>query len=450
MKNFKQEEPADSKMIETQEAIPNAFLAIILKKDESDINAERRSQELLSLCNTMGLQVTGFMFIPLRTANSATLIGSGKVAELTQAAEEKEASIIVFDTDLIPRVQRNLEAATKLCVIDRVEVILQIFADRASTREASLQIELARLEYSLPRLTRAWTNLNRQRGGVQGNKGSGETQLELDHRLVENKITKIKEELIKVKIQRKSQRKQRINNQIPSVAIVGYTNSGKSSLLKRLTGANVLVEYKLFATLDTTSKQVDLPHGGKIILTDTVGFVSDLPHQLVESFKSTLEEALFADVILIVCDASHPDMIGCYETTKKVLDELGCRDKPTITMINKMDTVSDIFSVNRLRGLIGDALEVSVKEDKDLDCILERIEQVAYQDFSKSTYEIPANKQDLIAYLYRKAKVESIEYGEETVSVTCRMKPIFEGPVKQYLLGGRKEIQKPIPFDTRK
>jgi GTP-binding protein HflX len=436
MKKDKQDFPTDyrgpAQMIEVQEDVPAAFLAIVLRKEETDHQAEQRGQELLSLVTTMGLKSVGYMFIPIRSANSATLIGSGKVTELFEEASNTGAGIIIFDCDLNPRVQRNLEQATGLCVIDRQEVILQIFANRAQTKEAKLQIELARLEYSLPRLTRAWTNLSRQHGGVKGTKGEGETQLELDRRIVQAKISQIKKELQKVKTQRNSQRKQRMEHQVPNVAIVGYTNSGKSSLLRRLTGADVLVEFKLFATLDTTSKQVNLPDGNRIILTDTVGFVSDLPHQLVESFKSTLEEATYADALLIVCDASHPDMLGCYETTRQVLEELGCKDKPTVTLINKMDAVEDTFSISRLKSMVPDALEVSVKQDKDMTKVLDALEDVCYGNLPLVTYVIPAEKQDLIAYLHRTAKIEDIEYADSTVTLSCRIKPCHEGPVKQF------------------
>lgn len=260
----------------------------------------------------MGVDIVESMILPLRAINPSTLIGKGNVASLEELVKDKEIELVIFDQDLAPRMQRNLERIFDTAVIDRQEVILQIFSDRAATKEAVLQVALARQEYSLPRLTRRWSHLSRQRGGMRGTRDAGETQLEIDRRIVLRKIANFKKELTKVENQRAIQRKNRLEGSIPTVAIVGYTNAGKSSLLNKLADTDVLVEDKLFATLDPTTRKINLNHGGEIIISDTVGFVSNLPHQLVDSFKATLEETTYADLIIHLVDAAHPDVLNCY------------------------------------------------------------------------------------------------------------------------------------------
>ncbi|MEA5032813.1 MAG: GTPase HflX, partial [Sphaerochaeta sp.] len=293
----------DTTLIQIDQLQTKAFVVVIRPQGEEIRRSQARLEELLSLVQTMGAEIVSSLVIPLRETNAATLIGSGKVAELDALAKEAGADCIIFDRDLPPRVQRNLEQTMDIAVIDRQEVILQIFSDRAATKEAVLQVALARQEYSLPRLTRKWTHLSRQRGGTKGTRGEGETQLEIDRRIVLNKITVLKDELKKVEAQRAIQRKSRSNGTLPTAAIVGYTNAGKSSLLNLLSKSDVLVENKLFATLDPTTRKVALPRGGDMLISDTVGFVSDLPHQLVDAFKSTLEEARYDDFIIHVVDA---------------------------------------------------------------------------------------------------------------------------------------------------
>ena len=317
----------DTTLIQIEQMQTKAFVVVIRPQGEEIRRSDARLEELKSLVQTMGAEIVSSLVIPLRETNAATLIGSGKVAELDALAKEAGADCIIFDRDLPPRVQRNLEQTMDIAVIDRQEVILQIFSDRAATKEAVLQVALARQEYSLPRLTRKWTHLSRQRGGTKGTRGEGETQLEIDRRIVLNKITVLKDELKKVEAQRAIQRKSRSNGTLPTAAIVGYTNAGKSSLLNLLSKSDVLVENKLFATLDPTTRKVALPRGGDMLISDTVGFVSDLPHQLVDAFKSTLEEARYDDFIIHVVDAAHPDMLQCFETTMKVLSSLGCEGK---------------------------------------------------------------------------------------------------------------------------
>jgi len=335
---------------------------------------EIEEKELKSLVETIFLKPLSSLRFRIAKENPATLVGSGQLEKIAQAIEEKGADLVVFNSAVSPRIQRNLEAALNTCVIDRSEVIIQIFADRAQTREAVLQAELARLEYSMPRLTRRWTSLAQQRGGAKGtrgaSRGAGEKKLELDRRRLKTEIAKLKKEVERVRLQRSEQRKTRLNGDKKIGAIVGYTNAGKSSLLKKLSGAEVFTEDKLFATLDAETRKVFLQTGEKniqILLTDTVGFVSNLPHQLIDAFRSTLEEAALADFLIIVCDAAHPAMPECLEVTKKVLDELSCSDKPSIIAINKIDEVFDEAQILSLKERYPELVEISVKTGRGLE-----------------------------------------------------------------------------------
>ncbi|MBR0520050.1 MAG: GTPase HflX, partial [Spirochaetales bacterium] len=257
----------------------------------------------------------------------------------------------------------------------RQEIILQIFADRATTREARLQVELAQLQYSLPRLKRKWADLSQQRGGVKGAKGSGEKQLELDRRQAQTRIVRLKREIAEIGKSRDVQRRNRTSGKIANVAIVGYTNSGKSTLLNRISDSNVLSQDMLFATLDPTTRRVRLPNGNFALFTDTVGFVSDLPHELVEAFKSTLDEAVLADVLLIVLDASREDFISCWDTTRDVLEQLGAFEKPRLVLLNKMDKVTEesLFAINTFSMSGEHCMKVSVTQDSSMENILNEI-----------------------------------------------------------------------------
>src|SRR6056297_586908 len=278
--------------------------------------------ELRSLCDTLGFETVEQVVVPIKRLHPRYLVGSGKAKELAELAEAYEVDCLIFDDTISPSQQRNLEQLSGRCIIDRQEVILEIFSEHARTREALLQVGLARMEYSLPRLTRAWTHLSRQRGGTRGNRGEGETQLEVDRRIVLKKITGLKHELLKLKNQRNTRRKHRSGIPVPTGAIIGYTNAGKSSLLNALTGSATLVQDKLFATLDPTTRKMELSGGTRILLTDTVGFIRKLPHSLVDAFHSTLEETLVADFLLHLVDASNPEAEHHIETTLEVLGEL--------------------------------------------------------------------------------------------------------------------------------
>ena len=345
-----------------------------LQEKSAEALKEIEEKELKSLVETIFLKPLSSLRFRIAKENPATLVGSGQLEKIAQAIEEERADLVVFNSAVSPRIQRNLEAALNTCVIDRSEVIIQIFADRAQTREAVLQAELARLEYSMPRLTRRWTSLAQQRGGAKGtrgaSRGAGEKKLELDRRRLKTEIAKLKKEVERVRLQRSEQRKTRLNGDKKIGAIVGYTNAGKSSLLKKLSGAEVFTEDKLFATLDAETRKVFLQTGKQniqILLTDTVGFVSNLPHQLIDAFRSTLEEAALADFLIIVCDAAHPAMPECLEVTKKVLNELSCSNKPAIIAINKIDEVFDEAQILSLKERYPEAVEISVKTGQGLE-----------------------------------------------------------------------------------
>jgi GTP-binding protein HflX len=417
---------------EIQESKQQALLLVLTEPQENPQESNRRGEELKALVDTMGSETVHVEHISLRQTNSATMIGSGKVEAVKALIDELDVNLVIFDRQINPRVQRNLEKIWEITVIDRDEVILQIFADRAATKEAVLQVELARLEYSLPRLTRRWTSLGRQQGGVKGTRGEGEKQLELDRRQVQDRIVALKAQLEKVVQQRTIQRSARIEGSIPTGAIVGYTNSGKSSLLNALTNAGVLVEDKLFATLDPTTRQVKLPGGEEILLSDTVGFVSDLPHTLVDAFKSTLEEAKYADFLIIVCDASHPDMLANYATTVEVLEELGCTDKPAIVLANKMDLVQDTFSVSRLRTLYNPVLETSIKTGAGIEALLKQMSDTLHELNPTTVYVLPTSRHDLVAHIHRFGQVESIDYTEDGIVVKTRIQNRFQGPLHPF------------------
>lgn len=358
-----------------------------LQEKSAEALKEIEEKELKSLVETIFLKPLSSLRFRIAKENPATLVGSGQLEKIAQAIEEEGADLVVFNSAVSPRIQRNLEAALNTCVIDRSEVIIQIFADRAQTREAVLQAELARLEYSMPRLTRRWTSLAQQRGGAKGtrgaSRGAGEKKLELDRRRLKTEIAKLKKEVERVRLQRSEQRKTRLNGDKKIGAIVGYTNAGKSSLLKKLSGAEVFTEDKLFATLDAETRKVFLQTGEKniqILLTDTVGFVSNLPHQLIDAFRSTLEEAALADFLIIVCDAAHPAMPECLEVTKKVLDELSCSDKPSIIAINKMDDIFDEAQLLNLKERYPEAVEISVTTGQGLEGLKKKITDIIIFD----------------------------------------------------------------------
>ncbi len=368
---------------DTYQSPKKTELSISKNPKTSAVLQEIEEEELKSLTKTIFIQPLASMRFKVNKINPATFVGKGQLEKIAMRADAEEVDVVIFNNDLSPRVQRNLEEALGLCVIDRREVIIQIFADRAQSREAVLQARLAQLEYSMPRLTRQWTELAQQRGGVKGSKGAGEKKLELDKRRLRSEIAKLKAEVKKVRTQRNVQRKSRMSNSKKIGAIVGYTNAGKSSLLKKLSGTDIFAENKLFATLDAETRKIFIQNekqSAQFLLTDTVGFVSNLPHQLIDAFHSTLEEAELADFLIIVCDASHPAMRECLEVSNSVLQELNCNDKPKLIVINKSDSIFDPTEVMLIKEQHPQAIEISLKNGTGLDklnnAIIELIEKL--------------------------------------------------------------------------
>ncbi len=374
--------------------------------------------ELTELVENLRLTVVRTTLVNLRNPTPSLLLGSGKAEELVAQAKEDGADVIVFDEALSPAQQRNWEELSGIAVIDRQEVILEVFADRAHTREAVLQVALARMEYSLPRLTRAWTHLSRQRGkGALG--GEGETQLEQDRRIVRDRISHLRRELEQVVQQRDVQRRRRLRVPVPTASIVGYTNAGKSSLLNRLTGSQVMAEDKLFATLDPTTRQLMLPNSQKLLVTDTVGFIRRLPHGLVEAFKATLEEVVVADFLIHVLDVTNPDVDKHQATTLGVLRELGAEERTIITVFNKDDAATDEMRA-QARRLARDGIFVSALTGAGIDLLQQRCAELIADQFASLELLVPHSRYDVIAKLHALGHVQSEEQRDDGVLIHGR------------------------------
>ena len=420
--------------------VERAFLigAYFDRREEED--AQALLDELQELVETLGIAIAGKELVFVREANPRYLLGKGKAAELIVQAKELDADCIVIDNELSPAQQRAWEQDSNSCVIDRHEVILDIFNMRARTKEARLQVELARLEYSLPRLTRMWMHLDRQGGGSSGGssgsggatRGEGETQLEVDRRLSSKRVDKLKAELEEVKKQRETARKERARVSVPMAAIVGYTNAGKSSLLNRLTNAEVLVEDKLFATLDTTTRRLELPDGQALLVTDTVGFVRNLPHDLVQSFRATLEESVIADFLIQVLDASSKHVMEMYRTTTTVLKELGAGDKKVLVVLNKIDLVEP----DRLRELqreFPDAESISIRTGEGMDALMHRLHHMMIDRVVRMDLTIPLHRMDLVALAHQEGKVLSEDYEQGVGLVQCVVPKRWESKFAPFL-----------------
>ena len=397
-----------------------AFLVGIAAGETGKEEARELLEELKGLAETNGAEIAGTMLASLRTRSPAFLVGSGKAEEIKKAAEAAGATSIIFDHPLSPVQQRNWETFTARKVYDRSELIIKIFASRALTREASLQVELAQLQYALPRLAHSYEDLMRQRGGRYGTKGSGEQKLELDRREIERRIHEIKEELEEVRKARAVQRKRRERIPVPRAAIVGYTNAGKSSLLNALTRASVLVEDKLFATLDPTTRRLQFAQGQPLLLTDTVGFIRNLPHGLVEAFKSTLEEASQADLLIHVADASDPQVDAHIQTTLQVLSEIGAQAVPRILVLNKIDLV-DSETVQAFLSRFPGSLALSVRTGQGLDRLVEAIQTALTSGMRQCTLCIPHAEYALVSLVRREGTVIEETHDDSNTWLTCRI-----------------------------
>ena len=373
-------------------------------------------EELRGLATTAGALVVGGLCQRRLKINPASYIGKGKLVELQEQAAAADADVIVFDNDLSPPQVRNLEKATKIKVLDRSELILDIFATRARTAEARLQVELAQLEYALPRLRQMWSHLGRTAAGI-GTRGPGETQLEEDRRLVELRIRDLKHRLHEV--QSRKEREVASRREEHTVSLVGYTNAGKSTLMNALTGAGVYVEDKLFSTLDTRTRQWHVKDWGRVLLSDTVGFIRDLPHHLIASFKATLEEARQARLLLHVVDASNPQAEGQIEAVAKVLKELGCGDKPSLLVLNKADRVADPSFLQVLQSHHPRAVAVSAVKRQGLDDLQDAVIEMLGADFADAAVETDAGNGKVLAYLAAHAEIYRQEFDGSRVHIRC-------------------------------
>lgn len=416
--------------------VERAMLIGITLPPDSDTQTRSLLDELRELVTTLGIELCHERLVPVRKPHAKFLVGSGKAEELIMEAQERNCDVIVIDNELTPAQERNWEKAAndKILVIDRQEVILDIFGKRAQTKEAVLQVELARLEYSLPRLKSAWTHLSRQRGGGSMQRDAGETQLELDQRMVRTQISRVKRELEGVIQQREVQRKRRMTVPVPTCAIVGYTNAGKSSLLNKLTNSNILAEDKLFATLDPTSRRCLLPNGQPMVITDTVGFVRNLPHRLVDAFKATLEEAVISNFLIHVLDVNSPEFEAHAETTLKVLKELGAGDKKIITVFNKVDDLWDESTRNGLIFQFPDAHFISAKTGEGLPELLQKMEAIVESEFKQLRLLIPHERYDLVARIHREGGVRKEEARDEGTYLVGSIPDRLLSSIEPYIL----------------
>jgi GTP-binding protein HflX len=391
--------------------------------------------ELERLADTAGATVLGKHTQQVKSVTPATLIGRGKVEEIQKSLQENHADLVIVDEDLTPAQQRNLEAAFKVRVIDRSQLILDIFAQRARSNEGKLQVELAQLEYLLPRLTRQWTHLSRLGGGI-GTRGPGETQLEVDRRRIRERIGHLKQRLKTVERTRALQRKERHEVPFATVALVGYTNAGKSTLMNTLTRAGVFVEDKLFATLDPTTRALRLPNGDKVMLVDTVGFINKIPHSLIEAFKSTLEEVCRADLLLHLVDMSNSLYEEQIRVIESVLAEIGAGDIPTLLVPNKIDLAADARTARLKSAAALDVCPISALTGAGIDRLLATVGTILDRQKEEFHACFSPAQGELIALLRERGRIVKEIYDDDTISVTALVTPKLAGQMRKLLRSG--------------
>ena len=425
-----------NEMKDTEAAPTRALLISVREGQGDDEEAASLSKELAGLAKTLGVNILGQEIVRVRDKQPKFGMGTGKADEIAGLAKALEVDCIIFDQDISPSQQRNWEELAGISVLDRQEVIIQIFASRAKTREAALQVELAQLKHSLPRLAHKYIDLSRQRGGRYGTKGSGETQLEIDRRNIQKRIHVLGKELEEVRKNRATQRKRRERMPIPSCSLVGYTNAGKSSLLNAMTAAEAFVENKLFATLDPTTRRLEIGKGQPILLTDTVGFIRRLPHDLVDAFHATLEEASLADLVIQVLDASDPDVDRHFDTTMTVLKELGAEETPMLVVLNKVDLLkADVDGAARLADLekkYAESVAISATSGSGLDELARRIDLLLSGDTRR--FRFPNTRHDLAALLHRSGTVVAEDYADDYIEMEARVGERALGTLKEYLV----------------
>lgn len=413
----------------TRRPAERAFLVgVDIRNQPSLLALEDSMAELALLADTAGLRVVGETSQKLDSPHSETFIGSGKVDEVKALVEESLADVVIFDSELSPRHQRELEErfGPTVRVIDRTTLILDIFAQHAQTREGALQVELALNEYRLPRLTRAWTHLARQSGGASGRSGAvggvglrgpGETQLEVDRREIRSRITKLKAELEKVRAHRERYRSQRKRSQIPTISLVGYTNAGKSTLLNRLARADVYVANQLFATLDPTTRRVELPGGHTALFTDTVGFIQKLPTTLVAAFRATLEEISEADLLLHVVDITHPNAMAQWQSVNQTLKEIEAGQIPVITVLNKIDLFPDPDFARQVASEFPNSVAISSLTGLGIPDLLREIENELFEKYIPVCVRLSYQQGQLISLFHEQGQVQHIEHKRGGVTI---------------------------------
>ena len=412
-----------------------AILIGVKLRDNVMHEAEESLQELRQLAETAGIEVVCEAIQSRNVPNPTYFIGEGKVEELKPLIEELNADAIIFDEELSPAQNRNLERALDVATIDRTGLILQVFAQRALTKEARLQVALAQLEYALPRLTRMWTHLSRLATGGGGSRrlrGPGETQLEMDRRWVRRNIGRVRKALQAVEKQRAVQRRNR--SEKIKVSLVGYTNAGKSTLFNRLTGESVLAEDKLFATLDSTTRKVELPQKQQILLSDTVGFIKKLPHQLVAAFKATLEEVVEADLLLHVVDVSHPEAEAQIAAVNEVLDDLEATDIPMLMIFNKIDNLQTEDDLQILRSQYPDAHLISAHRGDGVATLMEALSNRFAELGTNLSLTIPYTDGKALDLLYKHGTVLNAEYASDAIHVKARMPNRYLKSVSEFLV----------------
>ena len=429
-----------------EEHISKAILVGIVTRENNAEEVEKELDELARLLDTAGGEEFARLIQNKDTPDPRTMIGSGKIAELSELCKNNGIKLVIFDAELSPSQIRNIEddIGDDVRCIDRSMLILDIFALHATTGEGKLQVELAQLKYTAPRLIGKGTELSRLGGGI-GTRGPGESKLESDRRHMKRRITALEEELRELEKNRMTMRASRDRSQIPQIAIVGYTNAGKSTLLNTLTDAGILAENKLFATLDPTTRKLKLPSGESVLLTDTVGFIRKLPHHLVKAFKSTLDEAVYADILMIVIDAHDDEARAQLDVTESLLAELGAAGKPTIYVYNKCDLgisselpsyIANNEDPNRV------VCAISAKSGEGVDTLLEKIETIIHAGKSRVTFVIPNSEQAALNILYKNANVESVDYGYEGVTVVAVVDQKVRGMLKKYDINKPQEVEK--------